>query len=734
MAGPPGDDLFRSTLAAVAPGTPFRDGLERILRGHTGALIILGHDKVVEGVCTGGFELDVEFSATRLRELAKMDGAIVLSSDLQRVVRAAVHLVPDPTIHTEESGTRHRTAERVAKQTAYPVISVSQSMHIIAMYVAGRRYVLDGSAAILSRANQALATLERYKQRLDAVAGALSALEIEDLVTVRDAISVSQRLEMVRRIADEIEGYVVELGADGRLLSLQLEELMAGVEIERELTVRDYLPHGGQGRDDGRGARRTVRDVAHRPARPDRARARDRFLGRRRHPGPADQPARLPDAGQGAPTAPHGRRPPRRPLRHLAEAARRRGGRPAGGRGRRRDSRPRRPRGPVPPGRVEHPRTLRLTGGPCLPVGTITTPLRDRHTKIDSSAERIGAPRIGRATMNAMRISIEPATRRPASAAAGPDDAAELAEAVLDWFSVCARDLPWRRPDTSAWGVLVSEVMLQQTPVSRVQPVWEAWLARWPAAPALAREAPGEAVRAWGRLGYPRRALRLHQAAVSVTERHAGTVPDDLDELLALPGVGAYTARAVATFAYRQRHAVVDVNVRRFFARAVEGTADGPPAVSRRDLLAVERLLPDDTETAARTSAAFMELGALVCVARAPRCQACPVSDACAWRSAGAPPSSAPARRPQGYAGTDRQVRGRLLAVLRDATDTVPAVELDAVWDEPVQRGRALAGLLSDGLVVEVSPGVYALPDGRRQTQAAAAQTGPLRRGADTSR
>lgn len=246
MAAPPVDDIFRSTLAAVAPGTPFRDGLERILRGHTGGLIVLGYDKVVEGLCTGGFELDVEFSATRLRELSKMDGAVVVATDLSRIVRAAVHLVPDPTLPTEESGTRHRTAERVAKQTGYPVISVSQSMRIIALYVAGRRYVLDDSAAILSRANQALATLERYKLRLDEVAGTLSALEIEDLVTVRDALSVSQRLEMVRRIADEIEGYVVELGTDGRLLSLQLEELMAGVETERELTVRDYLPAGGR--------------------------------------------------------------------------------------------------------------------------------------------------------------------------------------------------------------------------------------------------------------------------------------------------------------------------------------------------------------------------------------------------------------------------------------------------------------------------------------------------------
>ncbi len=238
------DDLLRTTLAAVAPGTALRDGLERILRGNTGALIVLGHDKVVEGVCTGGFQLDVDFSAQRLRELSKMDGAVVVTGDLAKIVRASVQLVPDPNIATEETGTRHRTAERVAKQTGNPVISVSQSMRIIALYVGGRRYVLDDSASILSRANQALATLERYKLRLDEVAGTLSALEIEDLVTVRDAMAVSQRLEMVRRIATEIEGYVVELGTDGRLLSLQLGELMAGVEGERELVVRDYLVSG----------------------------------------------------------------------------------------------------------------------------------------------------------------------------------------------------------------------------------------------------------------------------------------------------------------------------------------------------------------------------------------------------------------------------------------------------------------------------------------------------------
>ncbi|BCJ43249.1 DNA integrity scanning protein DisA [Actinoplanes ianthinogenes] len=241
-------DPIRANLALMAPGTALRDGLERILRGRTGALIVLGYDAVVEQICTGGFPLDVEFSATRLRELCKMDGAVVLSSDGTRIVRAAVHLMPDPSIPSEESGTRHRTAERVAKQSGFPVISVSQSMHIIGLYVNGQRHVLDDSAAILSRANQALATLERYKLRLDEVSGTLSALEIEDLVTVRDAVAVVQRLEMVRRIADEISGYVVELGTDGRLLALQLDELMAGVDADRTLVIRDYLPTGRKAR------------------------------------------------------------------------------------------------------------------------------------------------------------------------------------------------------------------------------------------------------------------------------------------------------------------------------------------------------------------------------------------------------------------------------------------------------------------------------------------------------
>ncbi len=237
------DELLRHTLAALAPGTELRDGLERILRGRTGALIVLGHDRTVDHIATGGFPLDIEFSAPRLRELAKMDGAIVVDKDITRIVRAATQLVPDAKVETTESGTRHRTAERVAKQSGFPVISVSQSMRIIALYVAGRRIVLEDSSAILSRANQALQTLERYKSRLDEVTGTLSALEIEDLVTVRDVANVLQRLEMVRRIKDEIDDYVVQLGTDGRLLTLQLEELTGGLSDDLGLVVRDYLGH-----------------------------------------------------------------------------------------------------------------------------------------------------------------------------------------------------------------------------------------------------------------------------------------------------------------------------------------------------------------------------------------------------------------------------------------------------------------------------------------------------------
>jgi diadenylate cyclase len=233
--------VLRNALIEVAPGTALRDGLERILRGRTGGLIVLGYDKIMEQASGGGFVLDVEFSATRLRELSKMDGAIIIEPETNRIVRAAVQLLPDPTIPTEETGTRHRTADRIAKQTGHPVISVSKSMNIIALYVGTRRYVLEDTAAILSRANQGIATLERYRHRLDQVSSNLSALEVEDLVTVRDVAAYTQRLEMVRRIHHEIESYVIELGTDGRLIALQVEELIAGIQSARELLVRDYM-------------------------------------------------------------------------------------------------------------------------------------------------------------------------------------------------------------------------------------------------------------------------------------------------------------------------------------------------------------------------------------------------------------------------------------------------------------------------------------------------------------
>jgi diadenylate cyclase len=236
------DERRRAALAMVAPGTALRDGLERIVRGNTGALIVLGFDAVVRQICSGGFELDTAFSATRLRELAKMDGAVVLDQGGGRILRAAVQLVPDPNLPTQESGTRHRTAERVARQTGYPVITVSKSMRTIAVFTASERYVLEDSAALLTRAHQALATLERYKRRLDDAAAALTALEVEDRATVGDVAVVAQRLEMVSRVTDEIGGYLVELGTDGGLLGLQLEELTAGTRRERSLLLRDYAP------------------------------------------------------------------------------------------------------------------------------------------------------------------------------------------------------------------------------------------------------------------------------------------------------------------------------------------------------------------------------------------------------------------------------------------------------------------------------------------------------------
>ncbi len=248
---------------------------------------------------------------------------------------------------------------------------------------------------------------------------------------------------------------------------------------------------------------------------------------------------------------------------------------------------------------------------------------------------------------------------------------------VLTWFDRSARDLPWRR-DTSPWSVLVSEVMLQQTPVSRVLPVFALWMARWPTPAALAAEPVGEAIRAWGRLGYPRRALRLHAAAASIVDRHGGEVPSDRETLLTLPGVGDYTASAVASFAFGGRHAVLDTNVRRVLARAVEGVAFPAPSVTAAERALAESMLP--AQDAHRWAAATMELGALVCTARAPRCAACPIADQCRWRADGYPEHDGPPRRGQAWAGTDRQVRGRLMAVLREADGPVPKSRLNEAW------------------------------------------------------
>jgi A/G-specific adenine glycosylase len=287
---------------------------------------------------------------------------------------------------------------------------------------------------------------------------------------------------------------------------------------------------------------------------------------------------------------------------------------------------------------------------------------------------------------------------------------ARLHATVLEWYAENARDLPWRRPEATPWGVLVSEFMLQQTPVARVLPVWESWMDRWPVPAALAADPAGAAVRAWGRLGYPRRALRLHAAAVAIVEHHEGDVPDDHDALLALPGVGDYTAAAVAAFAFRQRHPVLDTNVRRVLARLVAGEALPPASLTRGERALATSLLPDDAESAATWSVAVMELGALVCSSAAPRCSACPVTADCRWRQAGYPADVSTARRVQAYAGTDRQCRGRLLGVLRDDDDPVPVARLETAWPIDAQRERCLRSLLDDGLVVALAEGTYALP------------------------
>jgi A/G-specific adenine glycosylase len=285
-----------------------------------------------------------------------------------------------------------------------------------------------------------------------------------------------------------------------------------------------------------------------------------------------------------------------------------------------------------------------------------------------------------------------------------------LHEPLLAWYAATARDLPWRRPERTPWGVLVSEVMLQQTPVDRVVPAWQAWMARWPAPAELAADSPGEAVRMWARLGYPRRALRLHATAVACVERFAGEVPAAYDDLRSLPGVGDYTAAAVRAFAYGRRAVVLDTNVRRVLARLLEGSALPRPAVTVAERAAAEAVLPDDDATAALWSVAVMELGALVCTATSPRCGACPVSGSCAWLAAGRPAYDGPARPVQRFAGTDRQVRGLLLAVVRGADGPVATTALDAVWDDAVQRERALDSLVADGLLDPLPDGTFALP------------------------
>ncbi len=285
----------------------------------------------------------------------------------------------------------------------------------------------------------------------------------------------------------------------------------------------------------------------------------------------------------------------------------------------------------------------------------------------------------------------------------------DLATPLIAWYRDNARDLPWRRDGFGAWGVLVSEFMLQQTPVNRVIPHLEAWLRRWPTPAALAADAPAEAVRQWANLGYPRRALWLHRAAVEIRDRHDGVVPADVPALLSLTGIGDYTSRAVAVFAYGHRHPVVDTNTRRVLARAIDGKAQpGPP--SKRDLAAMEAILPADERDAAALNAATMELGAVVCTSRAPRCNACPIAHICAWRAAGYPDTGDDRRRQARYEGSDRQARGAVLKVLRDSA--AHAVALDEVipdWPDLLQRDRAIDSLIADGLA-EASAGMLRLP------------------------
>ncbi len=282
---------------------------------------------------------------------------------------------------------------------------------------------------------------------------------------------------------------------------------------------------------------------------------------------------------------------------------------------------------------------------------------------------------------------------------------------MIEWFAHHARDLPWRRPGFPAWGTLVSEIMLQQTPVVRVIPRLAEWLERWPEPRDLAADSPGEAVRMWQSLGYPRRALRLHACAVAIAERFDGRVPDDVDALLSLPGIGDYTARAVAVFAYGRRAPVVDTNVRRVIARAVDGASDASAPSARRDLAAMTALLPADVVDSTRFNAGMMEVGALICTSRSPKCERCPLSALCVWRQRGYPDDEV-ARRPvqKRYEGSDRQARGMLLGLVRVEADPVAEEDLRRVLPDGARFGRALDGLLTDGLLEQTADGRFQLP------------------------
>ena len=285
-----------------------------------------------------------------------------------------------------------------------------------------------------------------------------------------------------------------------------------------------------------------------------------------------------------------------------------------------------------------------------------------------------------------------------------------MQQEIIDWFEAEGRDLPWRQPDFTPWGSLVSEFMLQQTPVARVIPKLEEFLFRWPTPAALAASPSGDAVRAWANLGYPRRALWLHACAVTIVEKFNGEVPSNVEDLLSLPGVGPYTARAIAVFAFGAHEPVVDTNIRRVIARHNQGNADQGPPSTKRDLEAMEALLPEPS-LSPDFNAGIMELGALVCTARNPRCEECPIARTCAWKNAGYPEHVGPKKSVQKkYEGSDRQARGAVMKLLRESHGIITTEELKSVWADKAQLGRAISGLLKDGLIELVANDSYQLP------------------------